>query len=93
MLKTMLTVAGVLALSQVVQLPAADAQSGYSNYPGSPDGGARYRPTVGWDGVANLSPGSALLAPGREGTSQPPSSNPTGFVCCVSPEGRSSLPE
>jgi hypothetical protein len=95
MLKTTLTIAGVLVLGQAVQLPAADAQSGYASpyHPGSPNGGAQYRPTTDFDGVAGLSPGGGLPAPVGEGTTQPRPSHPSGFVCCVSPEGRSSMPE
>jgi hypothetical protein len=86
MLKTILTIAGVLVLGQAVRLPAADAQSGYRspNDPGSPKGVADYRPTLG-----SFFPIGVLPAPGGEGTAQPRSSNPSGFVCCVSPEGRS----
>jgi hypothetical protein len=48
MLKTMVTMAGILEFVQAVQLPAAEAQSGYpsSNYPGSLKDGARYRPIL-----------------------------------------------
>ena len=89
MLKTMLTIAGVLALGQAVQLPAAQAQSG-SNYPGSPEGGVHYRATI----EGRLLPQGALSAPVGESTAQPRSSNLSGFVCCVSPEGRASaIPE
>ena len=82
MLKTMLTIAGVLALVQAVQLPAAEAQSGDQS-PNSSGSPAVARATVGFDG-------SGLLAPqGGKDASQPGSSSPSGFVCCVSPEGRS----
>ena len=87
MLKTILTIAGVLLLGQAVQLPAVDVQSGYRspNDSGSPKGVADYRPTLG-----SIFPNGVLPAPGGEGTTQPRPSNPSGFVCCVSPEGRSS---
>jgi len=91
MLKTMLTIAGILTLVQAVQLTAANAQSGYPspNYPGSPNSGAHYRPTISFNSEDNLSPLGGLPAPGGERTTQPRSSNLSGFVCCVSPEGRS----
>jgi len=83
MLKTMLTIASVLVLGQAVQLPASAAQSGYPslNDPGS-KGVADYRPTLG-----SIFPNSVLPALGGEVTTQPRSSDPDGFVCCVSPGG------
>ena len=90
MLKTMLTIAGVLALVQAVQLPAAEAQSGYPspNDPGSPKGVADYRLTL-----RSIFPGGVLPAPSGEVTTQPRSSDPNGFVCCVSPEGQNGMPK
>ena len=72
MLKTILTIAGVLVLGQAVRLPAADAQSGYRspNDPGSPKGVADYRPTL-----VSFFPNGVMPAPGGEGTAQPRSSN------------------
>jgi len=91
MLKTMLTVAGILVLVQAVQLSAAEAQSDYpsSNDPGSLKSAAGYRPIL----FANHD--GELPAHDRgEGTTLPRSSDPDGFVCCVSPEGRSTgVPE
>ena len=92
MLKTMLTVAGILVLVQAVQLPAAEAQSAYPscNYPGPLKDGARYRPIL----FANHNDGELPAHDGVEGTTLPRSSDPDGFVCCVSPEGRSTgVPE
>jgi hypothetical protein len=90
MLKTMVTMAGILEFVQAVQLPAAEAQSGYpsSNDPGSLKDGARYRPIL----FANHNDGELPAHDGVEGTTLPRSSDPVG--CCVSPEGRSAgMPE
>ena len=92
MLKTMLTMAGILTLVQAVQLPVAEAQSGYpsSIYPGSLQVGVGHRPVL----FPNHTEGESPAHDGGERTTQPRSSNPSGFVCCVSPEGRSAgIPE
>jgi hypothetical protein len=92
MLKTMLAMAGILALVQAVQLPAADAQSGYpsSNYLGSLKGGEAYRAIL----FATHNEGELPAHDGGAAAALPRSSEPDDFVCCVSPEGRSTgVPE
>ena len=83
MLKNMLTMAGILTLVQAVQLPVAEAQSG-SIYPGSLQVGVGHRPVL----FPNHTEGELPGHDGGEGTRLPRSSEPDGFVCCVSPEGR-----
>ena len=86
------TMAGFLTLVQAVQLPVAEAQSGYpsSIYPGSLQVGVDHRPVL----FPNHTEGESPAHDGGERTTQQRSSNPSGFVCCVSPEGRSAgLPE
>jgi hypothetical protein len=98
MFKTMLTIAATLALVQAVQLPAAYAATGgigtpgysSSNYPGSPKGGAGYRPAGGWDGnnpFPNHNEGGLPAHNGGAGTTKGGSYNPTGAVCCSSSSG------
>jgi len=92
MLKTMLTMAGILTLVQAVQLPVAEAQSGYpsSVYPGSLQVGVGHRPVL----FPNHTEGELAAHDGGEGTRLPRSSEPDGSVCCVSPEGRpAGIPE
>ena len=92
MRKTMLTMAGILALVQALQLSAAEAQSGHptSNFPGSLKNGVGYRPIL----FADHNGGDLPAHDRGEGTTLPRSSGPDGFVCCVSPEGRSAgVPE
>jgi hypothetical protein len=98
MLKTMLTIAGALALVSAVQLPAAHAASPgigtpshpSSNYPGSPKGGKGYSPAMGWDGnnpFPNHNEGGEPAHNGGEGTTKSGSYDPTGGVCCSSSSG------
>ena len=85
MLKTTLTMAGILTLVQAVQLPVAEAQSGYpsSIYPGSLQVGVGHRPVL----FPNHTEGESPAHDGGKGTRLPRSSEPDGFVCCVSPGG------